>query len=163
LPAGGGAGNRFATILLISVVHPGSPASDAALSRGDKVLAVSGRTIDEIEQSDLWQQVFGEDEQGVGVTLTIEHAAGAVEDIQLTKRWFSNTTTPIVKIVSAGTRPVGYLFFGGFIETSTAELLRAFETFTTNGVEDLILDFRYNGGGGSGPRRYRASTPACSG
>lgn len=130
-----------------SYIYPGSPAGDAGLMRGDKVLAVAGRTIAEIEEDDLWEEVIGEDKEGVDVAFTVEDRTGKVNNIALEKRWFDFTTTPIVKTLKVGSKSVGYLFFDGFTYTSAADLSSAFATFKANKVDDLIIDLRYNGGG----------------
>jgi C-terminal processing protease CtpA/Prc len=130
-----------------SIIRPGSPAAEAGITRGDKLLAVGGKTIADIEQGDLWEDVLGEDEAGVEVTLTIEDATLATKNITLVKRWYSTTTTPVVKVLNVGPKPVGYLLFGAFMDLASAELLHAFATLKANQVEDLILDLRYNGGG----------------
>jgi carboxyl-terminal processing protease len=130
-----------------SYIYPGSPAGDAGLKRGDKVVAVDGRTIAEIEEDNLWEKVIGEDKEGVEVAFAVEDEAGQVNNIALEKRWFGLTTTPVVKTLNVGSKSVGYLFFNGFIDTSEADLSTAFATFKANKVDDLILDLRYNGGG----------------
>jgi C-terminal processing protease CtpA/Prc len=43
--------------------------------------------------------------------------------------------------------PVGYIHFRNFVEPSIAALNNAFAEFRRQGVVDLILDLRYNGGG----------------
>jgi carboxyl-terminal processing protease len=136
--------------LRFAIIRPGSPAAEAGLKRGEEVLAVGGRTIAEIEQEDLWAEVMGQDQEGVEVTFTIEDALGAIKDITLIKRWYSTTTTPIVKVLNAGSKRVGYLLFGAFRELAMDELLSAFATLKANHVDDLILDLRYNGGGSYG-------------
>jgi carboxyl-terminal processing protease len=42
---------------------------------------------------------------------------------------------------------VGYLVFDNFAEVSKVELTNAFESFIEDNITDLIVDFRYNGGG----------------
>ncbi len=42
---------------------------------------------------------------------------------------------------------VGYLAFSSFLEPSVAELNTAFKTFKDTGIDELVLDLRYNGGG----------------
>jgi len=46
-----------------------------------------------------------------------------------------------------GDKRVGYLVFNSFIELSESELEQAFAEFAAQGVNELVLDLRYNGGG----------------
>jgi carboxyl-terminal processing protease len=56
-----------------------------------------------------------------------------------------------------GNRKVGYLVFKGFIQPSFKELDEAVEFFNAEGIDDLILDLRYNGGGQTSVANYLAS------
>src|SRR5690606_21031625 len=51
-------------------------------------------------------------------------------------------------IHTPGGKKVGYLFYNRFLNNQPNELLDAFNKFKTAGVNDLVLDLRYNGGGG---------------
>ena len=46
-----------------------------------------------------------------------------------------------------GDSKVGYLLFNDHIATAEAQLIDAFEGFKSEGVTELVLDMRYNGGG----------------
>jgi len=43
--------------------------------------------------------------------------------------------------------PVGYMLFNDHIATAESELVDAIQTLKNDGIQDLILDIRYNGGG----------------
>ena len=53
----------------------------------------------------------------------------------------------LTRVFDAGGRKVGYLFFRNFVRPSIAALDQAFAALETAGVDELILDLRYNGGG----------------
>ena len=75
--------------------------------------------------------------------------------------------------ISDGGRRVGYLNLRTFISTADPQLRSAFAQFRAQGVTELIVDFRYNGGGlvsiadlmGDllGGNRSRAACPASAG
>src|SRR5690606_25437376 len=50
-------------------------------------------------------------------------------------------------VVQQDEKQVGYLVFNSFIELSESELQQAFAYFAVQGVDELVLDLRYNGGG----------------
>jgi C-terminal processing protease CtpA/Prc len=59
------------------------------------------------------------------------------------------TTTPVknVKTIDTPTGKVGYLSFEDHNGVSELQLVNAFSTLKNQGVTDLVLDMRYNGGG----------------
>lgn len=131
----------------LALVYDGSPAAEAGLVRGDRILALNGKTIAEIDEGDLWETILGEDIEGVEVDLSLEDQNGTVKDLTLTKRSFKIVTTIAHTIFQAGDRTVGYLLFDRFLSTSDYELATVFTELKEGGVNELILDLRYNGGG----------------
>src|SRR5690606_4417017 len=51
------------------------------------------------------------------------------------------------KIIDDGGKKVGYLNLRTFIDPADPDLRAAFEDFRAQGVTEVIVDFRYNGGG----------------
>ena len=49
--------------------------------------------------------------------------------------------------IDDGGRRVGYLNLRTFISTADPQLRAAFDPFRSQGVTEVIVDFRYNGGG----------------
>lgn len=146
----------------ISMVYPDSPAGIAGLRRGMQLLAVNGTTVIELNENKQWNAdhkddedfikktdwttVYGENELGVTVTLTVvdnetERDLAMQKDEVTIKSVLATTTFDI------GATKVGYLAFKAFISPSSDELDVAFADFEEKGVEWLILDMRYNGGG----------------
>ncbi len=64
-----------------------------------------------------------------------------------TKSEFETNSVLTYKILNLTSGKTGYLAFDAFIDNSVAELQPAFTYFRTNGIKDLIIDLRYNGGG----------------
>ena len=50
-------------------------------------------------------------------------------------------------VLSSGGKKIGYLVFTDHIATAEAPLVAAFKQFQQNGIDELVLDLRYNGGG----------------
>lgn len=140
-----------------ALVYPGSAAADAGLARGDEVLAVNGKTIAEIDDGDLWATITGEDAEGVEVALEVRGADGEARSLSLQKRWYTVETVNAREIFEVAGRKVGYLVLDRFIGPSHAALAEAFTAFRDAGVEELVLDLRYNGGGLTETARYLAS------
>lgn len=133
--------------LVVSHVSTDSPATRAGITRGDIVETIGGFTIEQIDLEERWGEVYGEDEPGVSVALSITDREGEREDVTLVKDWVTIDTVPITKIHEVGGRKVGYLLFSTFVDTAPAELDDAFQQFEESGVRDVVVDLRYNGGG----------------
>ncbi|HET6582053.1 MAG TPA: S41 family peptidase [Nannocystaceae bacterium] len=133
--------------LVIAFVNDGSPASAAGMKRGDIVQTIAGLSVDEIETDNRWSEVYGTNDPGVTVNLSVTPPHGEVREVSLVKDWIEIVTVPITTVLPYEGRNVGYLVFSTFVDTAPAELDAAFETFKAAGVRDVIVDLRYNGGG----------------
>lgn len=133
----------------LSFVSDNSPASDAGLLRGDKIVAVNGITAEQLDETNGWNAAYGENEPGVATTITIEHlATGDIEDVTLTKAWIDIVSIPVAEVLEGpGGAPVGYYIMDKFVETTKDELESAYASFKAAGVNTVIIDMRYNGGG----------------
>ena len=136
-----------------SDVLEGSPAGDADLRRGDKVLAIAigdeFETIAELGARDATTlEVFGDNEVGVERRFKVEREDDVFE-VALLKRELS--TPPFagqpLLLSRAGMDPIGYLHFRSFITDAEPLLVEMARTFRDANVTDLIIDLRYNGGG----------------
>jgi carboxyl-terminal processing protease len=69
----------------------------------------------------------------------------------------------LTSVIDVGGRKVGYVLFESFIDTSNALLDQAFATFVSQGVTELVIDERYNGGGEVSVAQHLASLIAGNG
>ena len=128
----------------LSRVFTDSPAFAAGLERGQQILALDGRTIAQIDAA-----------EGVSAALdaaTIEFTRRRVDGSEFTTTITQDIVTidPVPQsrlIPTAGGPPIGYLELATFISTADAKLDIVFADFRANGVTDVIIDLRYNGGG----------------
>ncbi len=132
--------------LVVSFVTEDSPAGQAGLRRGDRIAAIGGLQIAQIEAEDRWSEVLGEDVPGVRVELTVDDGVGE-STVMLEKEWIGIATVPIHEILTVADRPVGYVMFSSFLEPAHDELDAAFERIAASGASEVIVDLRYNGGG----------------
>jgi len=152
-----GFGFRFditpANQMYFADIFQGSPAGDAGLSRGNEVLAIDSgagfETIDALAQRGATiEELFGPSELGVERGFRVLDA-GTVREVVLKKRELSTAPFAVdpLLIEREGLTPVGYLNLRSFTTDAGDALPGAFETFREAGVEDLVIDLRYNGGG----------------
>ena len=66
----------------------------------------------------------------------------------MTKEWIDIVSVPVVEqLAGPGGEQVGYYIMDKFVETTKAELEAAYLSFKEAGIDTLIIDMRYNGGG----------------
>jgi carboxyl-terminal processing protease len=145
---GFGAGRDAAGHMRIRFVYRDSPAQRAGLRRGDRIVEVNGSTAEEIDAGNLWGTIYGDAELGLAATLAVQDGDGQTREVSMVKAWVEINTVldARVHLLDDGRR-VGYLVFQSFLETAPAQLEAAFAEFAAAGVDELVLDLRYNGGG----------------
>ena len=75
----------------------------------------------------------------------------------LTKQQVFENPVAITKVINEGSKKVGYLLYNQFSSSYDGQLNAAFNSFKTQGVNDLIIDLRYNGGGSVKTATYLGS------
>ena len=133
--------------ITILQVFPGSPASEVQLSRGDRIVAVDGRTISELTASGAIDTIFGDAAVGVTVSADVVTRAGQSRRVILEKRLVTIPPVSLTRVYQVNGRVVGYVFFRQFVQPSIAALDDAFAALRQAGATELVLDLRYNGGG----------------
>jgi C-terminal peptidase prc len=133
--------------LRVLQVFAESPAAEAGMARGDRILEVDGRNVGELIDSGDINAAFGASAPGVVSTVLVRSRNGAERRATLTKRVVTIPTVSLTRTFLVDGRTVGYLFFRNFVEPSTAALNEAFAALREAGARELVLDLRYNGGG----------------
>ena len=75
----------------------------------------------------------------------------------ITKEQVFENPVAIAKVINEGSKKVGYLLYNQFSSSYDGQLNAAFNSFKTQGVNDLIIDLRYNGGGSVRTATYLGS------
>lgn len=143
--------------LFIAEAYENAPALAAGIDRGTEVLAIGTttanlRTIADIvaaEGSAGINAALGPSDAGVARVLRFANAGGT-QVATVTKAAFS--IDPIsdrygARIITDGGRRYGYLNLRTFISSANDQLRAAYLEFRNQGITELIIDFRYNGGG----------------
>jgi carboxyl-terminal processing protease len=143
--------------VFIAEAFEGAPALAAGIDRGAEILAIGTSAADLRTVSSLMaaggpeavSDAIGPSTPGVTRLLRIADSAGT-RDVSVTKADY--TLTPVssrygAKVIDDGGRRVGYLNLRTFISTADPALRNAFATFRAQGITDIVVDLRYNGGG----------------
>jgi carboxyl-terminal processing protease len=102
-------------------------------------------------------QMLGANEVGVSNTFVFINETGQEVNMTVEKKELIMNTVLHKEVINTGSRNVGYLVFKNFTNPSFDELDAAVDFFNAEGIDDLILDLRYNGGGQTNVANYLAS------
>jgi carboxyl-terminal processing protease len=128
--------------LRISWVHEGSAAGRSGLDRGALIVALNGQPVASLSAFQLNEELSRD-----VVVHTIRELDGTVHDVELEQGDVAITSVKYPTVIDTPEGPVGYLMFTTFVLPGEDELRAAFAEFRDRGVERLVIDLRYNGGG----------------
>ncbi|MGK6322806.1 S41 family peptidase [Sphingomonas sp. DT-51] len=143
--------------LMVTEAFEGAPALAAGIDRGTQILAVGSsaatlRDISDIvarQDNAALDDAFGDTAAGTTRALRVNDAAGTrVVTLATADYALSPLSTRYgAKVIDQGGRKIGYINLRTFISSADDQLRSAFATFRAQGVTDLVIDLRYNGGG----------------
>ncbi|CAC9975879.1 S41 family peptidase [Flavobacterium panici] len=129
----------------VRYIIPNSDASGKDIKRGDLFTGVNGTKL---TVSNYQSLLLGPD------TYTLNFASynGSSfvlngKSLSLTKTTLEENPILIHKVITSGSHKIGYLMYNGFYQDYDSQLNEAFGELKAQGVTDLVLDLRYNGGG----------------
>lgn len=139
----------------VRYVYKGSPAENAGIKRGDLFMKVDGTQI----TVDNYQTLLF-----TKLTYTMSMASVSGNLISLNGKSVTMTAIKMQEnpiqmdtVMQVGDFKVGYLVYNGFNADFDIQLNEVFKKFKDAGIEKLILDLRYNGGGSVQTAIYLAS------
>lgn len=142
----------------IKATFPGAPANIAGLKYGDRIVAFSGQRVladgklVDVKNESMLGKPFIEvrsylrGTKGTTINLTVERAAtGEKETVAITRGAVSQPAVSEAYMIRPG---VGYLAMRGqFTRTIYREFVTAMISLRAQGMRQLVLDLRDNGGG----------------
>ena len=140
----------------VRYVYKGSPAEKAGLKRGDLFMKVNDQQLTETNYSILLFNVL---------TYKLSLASISSDNrISLNGKTLSMTAIQMQEnpiqldtVLNVGSFKVGYLVYNGFNADFDLQLNDVFKKFKVAGIDRLVLDLRYNGGGSVQTAKYLAS------
>jgi C-terminal processing protease CtpA/Prc len=130
-------------------VHSDSPMGRAGVKRSDIIVSINGVDWGDLD-TETYNSFVGTRDNPLPTTWVFRDSdTGETRSVELTSAVYTVNTVLHSQVI---THPqydggIGYLVFEQFLSPSEAELDRVLGAFQQSGINDLILDLRYNGGG----------------
>jgi carboxyl-terminal processing protease len=130
----------------LTVIEPlaNSPASAAGMQKGDRILAIDGKSTVGMTVDEASRLIQGE--VGTRITLRIQRGGAAPADLALTR---ARIEVPSVSydIREAGGHQIGYIRMSEFSSHAPMQMRRAIQALLAKKVDGFVLDLRGNPGG----------------
>lgn len=135
------------TDLRVRSVEEESPAGKAGIRRGWKFVTVAGSSDINSDNIDfLVESIY----ESPTTQFTFEKPDGSLVSVTLNAATYKENPVYLDSIYTAGARKAGYIVFNSFLGDTAkvnSEFERIFNNFVAEGVTDVVIDLRYNGGG----------------
>lgn len=141
----------------LSVISPlvGTPAYEAGVIAGDRILKVNGESVKGMTQSEVVERLTGP--PGTAVTITVLHKPykGEPRDIELKRDTISTESVQGDRhdeedrweYMLDPQAKIAYIRITSFTQSTKDDLERVLQQLLKEGMKGLVLDLRYNPGG----------------
>jgi len=135
-------------LLRITYVYQSSSADEKGLKRGYQIVKINDRSdLSRIKPNvDFINNALA----STSIRLTLLKPDGNTFEATVTRTTYKVNPILFTKTYTVGAKKVGYIVFNSFTSNAVPLLDAAFSRFSADGVSELIVDLRYNGGGDVG-------------
>jgi C-terminal processing protease CtpA/Prc len=133
--------------LRVRAVEKASPAGIAGIRRGWRITKINGsENMATSNASSIVQQVY----QSSSTAFTFQKQDGSTVNLTLQAAQYKETPVVMDSVYAINGKKIGYFVFDSFLGDTTAivnQFSNLFSRFSSEGVQELVVDLRYNGGG----------------
>lgn len=126
----------------ISEPYEGKPAQEAGLRAGDKIVSIDGKSMEKKSTEEVSDALKGP--KGTSFELVIERTGEGKKNFKITRDEIKLPDVPYFGMLQG---KVGYVKLNSFTQTAAADVKSAIEKLQADGMQELVLDLRGNGGG----------------
>ncbi|MBC7470363.1 MAG: peptidase S41 [Ramlibacter sp.] len=131
----------------VAYTEPNTPAAQAGVGRGARVITADGVDVVNGQTVAVLDAALFPTAAGQSHIFVLQDVDGSSRTVELKSAQITKTPVQHARTLDTATGKVGYLLFNDHIATAEAQLVTAMAKFQADGVRDLVLDMRYNGGG----------------
>jgi len=139
--------------LRITFVFEDSPFAEEGITRGWVITEVNGSPVGSPDNYSLGQEL-GANEVGVENSFTFKSPGGETVEATFTSKEITMNTVLMDTVITHNNSKVGYFVLKSFINKTPDELTETFRKFADEGIDELVVDLRYNGGGTLSASRF---------
>ena len=126
----------------ISEPYEGKPAQKAGLKAGDKIISIDGKSMEKKSTEEVSDALKGP--KGTTFELIVERSGAGKQSFRITRDEIKLPDVPYFGMLRDN---VGYIKLNSFTQTAAADVKAAIEKLQAQGMQELVLDLRGNGGG----------------
>ena len=126
----------------ISEPYQGKPAQSAGLRAGDKIISIDGKSMEKKTTEEVSDALKGP--KGTTFELVVERNGEGKKNFKITRDEIKLPNVPYFGMLQA---EVGYVKLNSFTQTAAADVKSAIQKLQAQGMQELVLDLRGNGGG----------------
>lgn len=127
---------------VIAEPYEGNPAHLAGLRAGDKIISIDGKIMKGLTSDEVSSSLKGP--KGTSIKVEIERPSMGKKTISVTRDEIKLPDVPYSGMINSS---VGYIKLNSFTQTASADVKSAFTKLKDEGMKELVLDLRGNGGG----------------
>jgi len=133
---------KIGTFVYFIEPYENSPAAQAGITSGDKILSIDGRNMENKEVDEVSTALKGP--KGTKIAVKIQRTTGGQETINIVRDEIKLPNIPYAGMLN---NEIGYIKLSSFTPTASAEVRQNFNELKASGMSKLVLDLRGNGGG----------------
>lgn len=139
----------------VRYVLPNTSAESAGIKRGDLFMTINGTQL----KASNYISLLNSSTATFGLASISSENTISLNGETKTANLATITENPVFldKVIDVNGTKVGYLVYNSFVNEYHGELNDAFGRFQAEGIQELVLDLRYNGGGSVLTSSYLAS------
>ncbi|MFZ6719843.1 DUF4214 domain-containing protein [Undibacterium sp. Ji49W] len=136
---------REGSKIRVRYVQPGSPADQAQIKRGTTLVSVDNAALGSYINDAQYNALYPSKSESH--SFQVQDGSSTSRNVTMTA--VTVTTTPVLQnqVLNVNGKKIGYMVFTDHIRTAESPLVSSIRKFQQSGIDDLVLDLRYNGGG----------------
>jgi len=133
---------QIGDFIYIAEPYEGSPAKNAGLLAGDKIISIDGKSMEKLPSDEVSKFLKGP--KGSSIEIEVERLNEGKKKISVTRDEIQLPDVPYFGMIN---NEIGYIQLSSFTQTASENVKKAYTDLKNQGMKKLIFDLRGNGGG----------------